>query len=43
MKYASIVAGELYKLGYTDMINTEFEYIKTDKDGNEIICKAEIE
>lgn len=43
MKYASIIAGELYRLGYTDLINTEFEYSKTDKDGNSIVCKAEIE
>lgn len=40
MKYASIVAGELYKLGYTDMINTGFEYTRNDTYGNKIVCKA---
>lgn len=40
MKYASIVAGELYNLGYTDMINTEFSYTKNDTEGNTIVCKA---
>ncbi|MGN0107888.1 MAG: hypothetical protein ACI4A5_09365, partial [Hominilimicola sp.] len=43
MKYASMVAGELYKLGYTDAVNTDYEYTKTDADGNKIVCKAIIE
>lgn len=39
-KYASFVAGGLYKLGYTDMINTEYTYSQTDFKGNKIECNA---
>ncbi len=43
MKYASIVAEELYKLGWQDMINTEFSYSKKDGLGNNIICQVSTE
>ena len=43
MKYASFVANDLYNLGYTDMINTDFDYTRTDTQGNTIVCKALIE
>ncbi len=42
-KYASFVAGGLYKLGYTDMINTEYTYVQTDFKENKIECNALIE
>lgn len=41
MKYASIVATELYRLGYTDMFNTAYEYTKNDTLGNSIVCKVD--
>ncbi len=40
MKYASIVAEQLYKLGYKDMINTEYSYSKNDSLGNTIVCNV---
>lgn len=40
MKYASIVAEELYKLGYEDMINTEYSYSKKDSLNHEVVCKV---
>jgi lysophospholipase L1-like esterase len=40
MKYASIIAHELYNMGYESAVNTEYTYIKTDNEGNEIICNA---
>ena len=40
MKYASIVANELYKMGHIDMINTVYTYTKADNAGNEIKCNA---
>ena len=43
MKYASFVANGLYNLGYTDMIDTDFEYTRMDTQGNTIVCKALIE
>lgn len=41
MKYASIVATELYHMGYTDMFNTEYEYVKNDTLGQSIVCKID--
>lgn len=40
MKYASIIAHELYNMGYEDAVNTEYTYVKTDHEGNEIVCNA---
>lgn len=39
-KWASVVTTELAKLGYADLINTEFKYEFTDGAGNTITCQA---
>lgn len=41
MKYASIIATELYKLGYADMFDTSYEYTKDDHLGNNVVCKVD--
>ncbi|MGM9937881.1 MAG: hypothetical protein ACI38A_11095, partial [Candidatus Ornithomonoglobus sp.] len=43
MKYASIVATELYRLGYTDMFDTTYEYANEDYLGNTVVCKVDTE
>lgn len=39
--WASVVAGEMKKLGYDNLVNSEFEYKFTDTEGHEISAKAE--
>ena len=41
MKYASIVATYLYRMGYTDMFDTDYVYEKNDTLGNTIICSVD--
>lgn len=41
-KWASVVTTELAKLGYADLINTEFKYEFTDGAGNTITCQATV-
>ncbi len=41
-KWASVVATELGKLGYADLVNTEYKYEFTDGAGNTITCQATV-
>lgn len=39
-KWASVVAGALYELGYTDIVDTDYIYVFSDSAGNVISCNA---